>query len=189
MAPRRPSDEHVSGDLDPVELELRDRRRVTVRAVHPDDAEKLREAIRSLSPESQYARFFSPFRELPPRLVERATHPEPGRELQLFAVSGQGADEKIVAGARYVAVEGTHCEFAVAVIDAWHGFGLARRLMEILMRHAHSAGFTVMDGYVLTANTRMLALAKRLDFTESASSEGPTVRMVRRGLGPPAAPP
>jgi hypothetical protein len=39
-----------------------------------------------------------------------------------------------------------------------------------------------MEGYVLASNARMLGLARRLGFAETASTEGPTVRMVRRDL-------
>jgi acetyltransferase len=52
----------------------------------------------------------------------------------------------------------------------------------MLMQCARERGFERMEGYVLATNTRMLRLAKRLGFTEMASSEGPTVRMVRRDL-------
>ena len=170
--------------VDPVDLELRDGRRVTVRTIREEDADKLQEAIRALSTESSYARFFSPMRRLPPQLLERATRPEPD-ELQLIAVVGEGAQEKIIGGARYAALpQDGDCEFAVAIIDEWHGFGLARRLLEMLMDMARARGFRRMEGYVLASNTRMLNLAKRLGFTAMANPEGPTVRTVRRDLGP-----
>jgi len=170
-------------DVAPVDLALRDGRRVTVRAIREADVSKLQDAIRALSVESRYARFFTPLRELPPTLLARATRPEPGRELQLVAAHAASDGEIIVGGARYTALPTAgDCEFAVAIIDAWHGFGLARRLLELLIEHARAGGFERMDGYVLTTNTRMLALAKRLGFTGSASSEGPTVRTVRRDL-------
>jgi len=50
------------------------------------------------------------------------------------------------------------------------------------MQRARARGFERMEGHVLATNTRMLALARRLGFAEMASSEGPTVRMVRRDL-------
>ncbi len=74
------------------------------------------------------------------------------------------------------------CEFAVAVVDQWHGLGLARQLLEALMRTARARGLERMEGYILATNTPMLGLAKRLGFAEMESPEGPTVRMVRRDL-------
>ncbi|HUC33679.1 MAG TPA: GNAT family N-acetyltransferase, partial [Ilumatobacteraceae bacterium] len=61
--------------------------------------------------------------------------------------------------------------------------GLARRLLEMLIDRARASGFQRMEGHVLATNVPMLSLAQRLGFTESASAEGPTVRLVRRPLG------
>ena len=177
------SSEALETDIAPVDVRLRDGRHVTLRAIREDDKDKLQDAIRSLSVQSSYYRFFSPMRELSAKLLERATRPEAERELQLVAVSGEGTQAKIVGGARYAAVGGTRdCEFAVAIVDAWHGLGLARALLDMLIESARARGFERMEGYVLATNMRMLALARRLGFAEMASSEGPTVRMVRRDL-------
>jgi len=177
------SDDVRGTEVDPVDVELRDGRHVTFRAINERDGDKLQEAIRALSMESRYSRFFSPLRQLPPELLERATHPEPGRELQLVVVVGEEPQEKIIGGARYVALEASgDCEFAVAIVDEWHGLGLARRLLEMLIDRARASGFQRMEGHVLATNVGMLSLAKRLGFAEMGSSEGPTVRLVRRDL-------
>ena len=170
-------------DFVPVAVKLRGGFRVTVRAVQPDDADKLQAAIRAMSDESRYSRFMGTLRELPPALLDQAIQPRAGREMQLVAVTGEGAEETIVAGARYSSESGsTECEFAVALTDAWQGRGLARRLLELLMQHARASGFTRMEGYILASNTRMLGLARRLGFVTVASAEGPTVRKVRCDL-------
>ena len=169
--------------MDSVDVELRDGQRVTVRPIREDDKDRLQDAIRALSVESSYYRFFSPLPKLPAKLLERATRPAAERELQLVAVVGEGAEEKIIGGARYAAVaDSRDCEFAVAVVDAWHGLGLARSLLGTLMQRARARGFERMEGHVLATNKRMLTLARRLDFEEMASPEGATVRMVRRDL-------
>jgi GNAT superfamily N-acetyltransferase len=74
------------------------------------------------------------------------------------------------------------CEFAIAVTDEWQGLGLARPLLEALMRHARERGFQRMEGYILATNTRMLSLAKRLGFVTVASPDDPGVRRVRCDL-------
>jgi GNAT superfamily N-acetyltransferase len=170
--------------FEPLTTRLRDGSQVTVRAIRAEDADKLQAAIRALSVESRYSRFFSPLRELPPELLERATHPDAKRELQLVAVVASDSKEVIVGGARYAAAATDgDCEFAVAVVDEWHGRGLARLLLETLMRAAHAHGFARMEGYILATNAAMLGLANRLGFTTLESPEGPTVRLVRRDLG------
>lgn len=170
-------------DFQAVEVRLRDGRTVTVRAIRADDRERLQDAVRRLSPSSRYSRFFSPLRELPAALLERATRPDGEREMQLVAVAPHGAGEEIIAGARYAATaENGSCEFAVAVVDAWHGVGLARVLLEALMRSAQTRGFARMEGYVLATNAAMLGLAKRLGFVPVKSPEGPSVCLVQRDL-------
>jgi uncharacterized damage-inducible protein DinB/GNAT superfamily N-acetyltransferase len=170
-------------DADAIDVQLRDGRHVTVRTVREEDKDRFQDAVRSLSADSSYYRFFSPMRELTPKLLERATHPEPERELQLVAVAGGGPNEKIIGGARYVAISGTRdCEFSIAIVDEWQSFGLARPLLARLIEFARAHGFERMDGYILATNVRMLALARRFDFTEMPSEEGPTVRLVRRDL-------
>ena len=170
-------------EFDPVDLKLKDGRRVKLRAVRADDKEKIQATLRGLSAESRYARFMSPLRELSPQILERATNPDSTRELQLVAVTGAGEREEIVAGARYSAAPGSRdCEFGIAVADAWHSQGLARHLLEALMKAARERRFERMEGYILASNSRMLGLAKRLGFKEIASPEGPTVRLMRRNL-------
>ena len=168
--------------FEPEVWRLRSGRSVTVRAVRPDDQARLQAAMRHLSDESRYMRFMGFTRELSPQLLDRATHPVPGRELQLIVVTGEGDAETIVAGARYAADASGDCEFAVTVLDEWRRLGLARRLLDALIRRAQMRGFTRMTGYVLATNTGMLALARRMGFVQVASREDPTVRVVRRDL-------
>jgi GNAT superfamily N-acetyltransferase len=100
--------------------------------------------------------------------------------MQLVALSGEGADEKIVGGARYAAAPGSRdCEFALALVDDWRGQGLARRLLETLMGVARARGFERMEGYILYSNAPMLGLAKRLGFARVENSEDPGVQTVR----------
>ncbi len=170
-------------EFPPFDVRLRDGRLVTVRAVRPEDKDALQAAVRELSPESRYSRFMSAMRELSPQMLEHGVHPQDGRELQLVAVRAEGTEQAIVGGARYAAAAGNRdCEFSVAVTDDWQGTGLARRLLEALMRAAQRRGFDRMEGYVLASNARMLALARRLGFAQVENPEGPTVRLVRRGL-------
>jgi GNAT superfamily N-acetyltransferase len=166
-----------------VDFQVRDGRRVTLRAVRPGDKDALHAAVKRLSVESRYSRFMSPLRELSPEMLERAVNPERERELQLVAVHGEGQGQAIVGGARYSAAAGDKdCEFAIAVVDEWQGTGLARRLLEALIDAARDRGFERMEGYILASNARMLGLAKRLGFARVESPEGPSVQLVRRNL-------
>jgi RimJ/RimL family protein N-acetyltransferase len=169
-------------DLAPHRVALRDGRSVMLRSVRADDAEGMQAAIVHLSEDARYTRFMAPLRELSPAMLERAVRPVAGRDLALVAVAGDGADDVIVGGARYIGLDDGSCEFAVTIIDAWQGAGLASNLMKELIRDARARGLKRMDGYVLASNRPMLALAQRLGFRVGPSEEGPSVKLVRLKL-------
>lgn len=169
----------------PMPMMLRDGREVTVREIGAQDEKEIVEAFQRLSAESRYTRFMIPLRELSAPMLAAATHPVPGRDLALVAIKGEGDDEDIVAGARYVGAPGSDtCEFAVTVADDWHGLGLAGRLMEILIAHARERGLRCMEGSVLAANTPMRRLARRLGFGERQCPEDAALRLVSLDLAP-----
>jgi len=167
----------------PMQARLRDGREVIVREIGAQDEKEIVEAFERLSAESRYTRFMIPLRELSPRMLAAATHPVPGRDVALVAVSGEGEDEDIVAGARYVGAPGSDtCEFAVTVADDWHGLGLAGRLLEILIASARARGLRCMEGQVLAINTPMRRLAKRLGFSDRQCPDDAALRLVSLSL-------
>lgn len=172
-------DESVNKELAEIAVTVRDGRRVTLRAVHPDDRDACQAAFDRLCAEARYTRFFAPQKELPREMLEHTVHPVPGRELVLVANRRDESGETIVGGARYVADRAHQaCEFAITLSDDWHGVGLASRLMRELIAAARANGLARMEGFVLADNRPMLRLARRLGFESAASSEGPAVRLV-----------
>src|SRR3954466_15740467 len=100
----------------PVEVQLRDGQRITLRGVQPQDRDGFQSVIKGLSEASRYTRFMSPLRELSPQVLERAVNPDSANELQLVAVSGNADLEGIAGGARYCGSAGSNdCEFAITV--------------------------------------------------------------------------
>lgn len=176
-------DEAPAGTTLPMMAQLRDGRQVMLRRLEAHDKEALRAAFQRLSADSRYTRFFTSMRELPEAMLEAATHPVPGREFALVAVSGEGGAERIVGSARYVGAPGsTTCEFAVTVADDWHALGLARRLLATMIETATAQGFRCMEGYVFAVNTPMRRLAKALGFVDTPCHDDATLREVRLSL-------
>jgi|SRR5262245_58172755 len=167
----------------PIEVDLVDGRRVRLREIRPDDLDEVRQAFDRLSAESRYMRFMSPMRQLPPRMLEEAAHPQQEGVLALVAETDAPDGIDIVAGARcYVLADGETCEFAVTVADGWRRVGLASRLMRDLIEAARARGLKHMEGYVLSANQGMLDLARRLGFTARMDPHDATVMIVRLPL-------
>jgi acetyltransferase len=167
----------------PIEVELRDGRRVRLREIRPDDRDEVRQAFERLSGESRYMRFMSSMKELSPRMLERTVNPQGERELGLVAEIDARDGIDIVAGARYyIEADGETCEFAVTVADGWQRVGLASRLMRELIEAARARGLRHMEGFVLAGNAGMLDLARRLGFTVKADPHDQTVTIVRLAL-------
>lgn len=153
-----------------------------IRPIRPDDAERERAFILSLSPESRFQRLMYTLREPSAEFVARLVNVDQHRDMALVAVIGQGAQETIIGVARYSADEqGRDCEFAVAVADAWQCRGIGTTLTRMLFEYAAHEGFRSIYGTVLASNQRMLELAEWMGLTIEPPVPGqPTVRASRR---------
>jgi len=172
----------------PPELEtmwhLPDGTDISVRPIRPEDAETEQEFVDNLSPESKYFRFMNRMDKLTPLMLARFTQIDYDREMALAAViHEQTPQARIVGVARYIGnPDGKSCEFALTVADTWQKKGLGRHLMQRLMTVAHNRGLELMEGDVLSQNTKMLRLCKKLGFRAVHDKEDPEVVMVRRHL-------
>ncbi|MDO9159728.1 MAG: GNAT family N-acetyltransferase, partial [Burkholderiaceae bacterium] len=91
--------------------------------------------------------------------------------------------QRIVGVSRYVTnVDGTTCEFALAVADDFGGKGLGSRLMLSIMEAAREKGLAEIEGLVLVNNPGMLRLMKSLGFTIKPYAEDADFRLVTHAL-------
>ena len=150
---------------------------VTLRPIRPEDAEIEQAFVRKLSPSSRYFRFMGMVRELTPTMLMRFTQIDYDREMAFIAVRRDGSHEVEIGVARYISnPDGTSCEFAAVVDDAWQRRGLGRILMQRLIGHAKSRGLARMVGHILNNNEGMLALCAQLGFTVDRDGEDPNTR-------------
>jgi GNAT superfamily N-acetyltransferase len=135
---------------------LRDGTPIVVRLLRPDDKHLLREGFERLSPESRYARFFSPKQSLTEDElhylcdIDQETHFAIGalREREDGTCEGLGI-------ARFIKVGDGAAEAAIAVADEMHGRGLGRLLFLRLCAAANERGITTFKCEVLGSNTSM----------------------------------
>ena len=154
-----------------------------IRPIQPEDAERDRAFVARLSPETLYFRFMMPVRELSAAMIERFTQIDYGRELALVGITGEGAQQLMVAVARITPTTvPARCEFAIVVEENMHGVGLARALMLRLFDAARSRGYDEMEGAVLRENTRMLKFCEAMGFTIEANPYDNNERIARRML-------
>lgn len=166
-------------------------RSVMIRPVLPQDEEQIQSLVRALSPQSRYNRFLSGVNELTAGVLRQLTQVDYSCHLALLAETFEGSTEVPIGEARYVVdARGQSAEFALAVADAWHGFGVATRLLSRLTQSAQAAGLDSLQGEVLVSNTPMLRLARKAGFALLPHEESRLVRITKRlePSGGPAAP-
>lgn len=143
---------------------LHDGRRVTVRAIRPDDADRLRVFDRSLSPRSRQLRYLG---SKPPMTGDWALHlasVDFDRRFALVATAGEGEDERIVADCRLLADGENRAELAIVVADEHQGAGLGRLLVELTLRLAGDRGFPEVHADVRYDNSAMALLLRSKGF-------------------------
>jgi len=165
------------------EWPMREGRRVTVRAIKPEDAALMRDFFQRMSPESRYYRFMERLEEMPPALVARFTQVDYDREMALVALTEEGGETQQIGAARYtLTADGESVEFALVIDDRWQRSGLGRRLMGALMDCARDRSYRYMVGDVLADNEKMLRLMASLGFSVLPHPDGPDLKRVLKPL-------
>ncbi len=179
---------HMATHPYPTELEsfwqLPDGTNVTIRPIRPEDAVNEQSFVKNMSAESKYFRFMQSLGQLTPLMLARFTQIDYDREMALIAEIKDGAGgSRIIGVVRYVSNPDHHsCEFALAVSDDYQRKGIGRHLMQRLMTVAHDRTLEVMEGEVLSNNSKMLKLLERIGFRSVHNGEEPEVVQVRRHL-------
>ncbi len=131
-----------------------------VRAIRPDDRERLQTGFRALDPESVYLRYFSYKAELTEADLDRLCNPDFRERVVLVVTQDSGGDEIIVGSGGYVAhaaADGAHvAEVAFTVEEDVHGQGISSKLLAVLAEMARADGIARFDAEVLSRNAAML---------------------------------
>ncbi len=144
---------------------------ITIRAVRPDDKERIVTAFRALDRHSIYLRFFSYKKELSDEELRRATECDRAKEAALVATVASGDREIIVGMGNYV-LSGAGAEIAFVVEEDFQRRGIATRLLRKLADVARANGISRFEADVLAENTPMLNVLRNsgLRMRESRSA-------------------
>jgi RimJ/RimL family protein N-acetyltransferase len=133
---------------------------VTIRAIRPDDRERIVKAFRALDLRSIYLRFFFHKKELSDEELQRLCEPDRGREVVLVAMIGSGNQETIVGLGHYVRSSAS-AEIAFIVDEEYQGRGIASSLLQHLAHIARENGILQFEANVLAENTPALDVLHR----------------------------
>ncbi len=165
------------------QVQLADGANVVVRPIRPEDAEMEQRFVRNLSRESRYMRFMQALSELTPTMLVRLTQIDYDREMAFIALAKEdGRDEEIGVSRYAINPDGSSCEFALVVADAWQNRGLGALLMQTLISAARARGLDTIYGEVLAHNNNMLGLMQRLGFSLRKSTEDQGIMVVTMSL-------
>jgi acetate---CoA ligase (ADP-forming) len=165
-------------DFDPAHYSaeeiLRDGGSIHVRAIRPDDRERLLRHFKELSDDSRYHRFFGIKRSLSHADLTGLTQLDFVNHVGLVATLRSDGEERFIGDARYVrGADPVRAEVAFAVLDEHQGRGIATVLLEHLGRIARAAGISEFEADVLGDNNRMLEVFARSGFrVRRASAAG-----------------
>lgn len=139
-----------------------------LRPIRPDDAQRERQFICSLSPESRYRRLMYSVREPSAAFVEQMVTVDYRRTMAFVAAVGEGDEESIIGVARYAdTADESRCEFAIAIADAWQSRGVGTAMARRLLEYAREQGVLNFSASILATNSRMVDFARWLGFTIS----------------------
>lgn len=168
---------------------LRDGTPVLIRAIRPDDRQRIIDAFSKLDPETVYTRFFSMKKSLSDADLARIDASDFVHAAALVATIGEGADETIIGAGGYTVLEsdapGLRAEVSFTIEEDYHGQGLATLFMALLIEIGRRRGIQCFEAEVLAANPAMLKVFKRCGLPIVQRSEDGVV-FVEMLLGPPA---
>ncbi|MEE4205639.1 MAG: GNAT family N-acetyltransferase [Erythrobacter sp.] len=147
-----------------IDTHLDDGTPICIRTVRRDDEARLRAGIARLSPQSRYLRFFSGMREPPQGVIDKLLDVDGHNHIAWGAIRTDLADRPAlgVVHAFREAERPERAEFSVAVIDEYHGLGLARLLTATLLHDCRREGLDTLAVSILPENASAIRLTRLL---------------------------
>ncbi|HZP46097.1 MAG TPA: GNAT family N-acetyltransferase [Candidatus Binataceae bacterium] len=135
-----------------------DGRRLHIRALRPDDRDRLRNHFMALSDQAKIFRFHGVKRSLSDAELDRLTRLDFVRHVALVATFDEALDAPLIGVGRYIVTpaHADRAEVAFAVLDAFQGHGIGSRLLHHLALIAAAHGIREFQAEVLDANRAML---------------------------------
>lgn len=141
-------------------------REIVLRPIRGEDAPAHAAFALRQSPESIRYRFFGPRSRFTQHELAQFTQIDYAREMAFIATSGDADSESETLGVvrAWTDPDNISAEFAVIVDESMRGEGLGQALLRKIIEYARQRGTLEIRGTVLSDNTPMRKLAKKLGF-------------------------
>jgi len=154
---------------------LRNGLEIRIRALHPDDGERIVEAFSKLDPESIYTRFFRYKKEVSEADLQLIRELDFERRVALVATLIENGREIVIASSSYSVYADNTAEIAFVVEEDYQGLGIARHLLRHLGKIARERGITTFTAEVLYQNVAMLKVFKASGWPMKSTTEDGSV--------------
>jgi RimJ/RimL family protein N-acetyltransferase len=166
-----------------IHTRLEDGTKVCIRSIRPTDELRMRQGIEQLSAQSRYLRFFSPQRMPSSAVIERLIDADGHRHIAWGAIHSGDHDHPAIGAVHAVRDEAGSetAEFSVAIVDAFHGLGLARMLIAVLLVNCRLEGIDTLDVQILSENRAARGLVTWLGAEKRAAEYSVTEYVLDTG--------
>jgi acetyltransferase len=154
---------------------------ILVRPVRPQDEPLYPPFLARVTPEDLRLRFFAPIKEFSHPFIARFTQLDYARAMAFIAIEEASGDMlgvvRLHADANYESGE-----YAILVRSDRKGHGLGWLLMQLIIDYARAEGLHAIEGQVLSDNTTMLAMCRKLGFDIATDAEEPDICVVKLAI-------
>lgn len=150
---------------------------VTIRALRPDDCERMDEAFRKLDKGSVYTRFFSYKKALDQHDFETIRTLDFDTRVALIVTVMVAGKEVVIASSSYTKITDSEAEVAFVVEEDYHRLGIAGRLLRHLGQIARGRGISIFVADVLPGNSGMLGVFKSVGWPLKHKTEDGVVQV------------
>ncbi len=161
---------------------LRNGTAVLIRAIRPDDRERIIAAFHKLDAETIYTRFFSAKKELSEADLGRIDAADFEHAVVLVATLGSGADETIIGGGAYTVLDRPGqpktAEVSFTIEEDYQGQGMSGLFIRLLAQIGRERGIQRFEAEVLAGNTAMLKVFQRSGLPMTRQAEDGVVHVV-----------
>jgi GNAT superfamily N-acetyltransferase len=161
-----------------VNVTLKDRSHVLIRALRSSDRQLVADFFRSLSPQSIRYRVFAAKSTLTEAELTYLVELDFISHVGLVAVIVEGGSERVIGVGRYCRIPLSHsrssppaAELALTVLDEYQGHGIGTLLLEHLARIARDSGIVELEADVMIGNTKMMQVFSDSGFVIHQSLE------------------
>ncbi len=162
-------------------LKLKDGRGIFVRPVRPEDEHLYPEFFEHVSREDVRLRFFSAMKELSHPFIARLTQLDYARAMAFIAI--EETTGKMLGVVRlHTDADFASAEYAILIRTDLKGIGLGSMLMKMIIEYGRAEGVRAIRGQVLSRNTVMLDMCRRLGFEIRPDPQNSDISLVELPL-------